>query len=254
MQPTTPSALAAEDPTDAASVRPHVTPEDVARLPAKLQLRYAAWLRLSGQFERASEILEGIARSAGDSAGLLDERAALALARRDLKAVREAWENRLASFPAPSARASFARALLELGEMDEASRIAEELLADHGDLMTVQSVSAEIALQAGDLAAAHDFWFAQLANEEARITPTLAMARIALLSGDAEEARAALDRAIVDPTALTPAQLAAAAGLADLLGQPMRSQMLRLRFAALKPGARWRWPRKSTRHWAARRK
>ncbi|MCC7021186.1 MAG: DEAD/DEAH box helicase, partial [Thermomicrobiales bacterium] len=116
-----------------------------------------------------------------------------------------------------------------MGAIGDALELAEELQAEHGELKTVQALVAEVALQTGDLATAHDFWSALLAADSANIAATLAIARIALLGGDGDEARAALDRALAHPEALTPAQITTAAGLADLLGQPARSQALRLR-------------------------
>jgi ATP-dependent DNA helicase RecQ len=211
--------------------QPAASVEEASALPTKLQLRFAAWLRLSGQLERAAQLLDQIARYAGTSAALLDERAALALARGDAGAVRSAWHDRLDSFPAPSAKVNFARALLELGELDEAAAIAEDLLRDHAELATVRSLAAEIALQQGDLATAHDYWSADLATDGSHIAPSLAMARIALLGGDPDQARSYLARAIADPSTLTAAQLASAAGLAELLGQSARAQSLRLKFS-----------------------
>ena len=212
---------------------PHATLEEAARLPPKLRLRFAAWLRVSGRFAEAEMLLNRIEDESGESATLLDERCALALAEGDAPAVRACWERRLAGHPAPSACAAFARSLLELGELAEASVVAEELLAEHEELATVRALAAEVALQSGDLATAHDHWSAQLAEDAARIAPQLALARIALLGGDPDEARSALTRILTDWDALTAAQLATAAGLAELLGQPARSQMLRLRYARL---------------------
>jgi ATP-dependent DNA helicase RecQ len=114
----------------------------------------------------------------------------------------------------------------------EAAAIAEELLAEHGELATVRSLAAEVALQQGDIAAAHDHWSAQI-EDTSRIAPLLAMTRIALLGGDLDEARATLSRALADPAVLTAAQLAAASGLAELLAQPARAHALRLRYARL---------------------
>lgn len=203
------------------------------RLSAPLLLRYAVWLRLSGQFDAAEVALNRALDRRGESAGLLDELAALALARGDVDAVRATWEERLARNPAPSARAAYGRALLELGEVAEAADIADDLLAEHGNLATVHALYAEVSLQQGDLAAAHAFWSGQLAQDPARISPQLALARIALLGGDADEARAALQRALADLPNLTPAQVATAATLADMLGQSQRSQLLRHRLVAL---------------------
>src|SRR5215204_567434 len=211
---------------------PKVTLAEAAALPSKLRLKLAAWFRHSGQFDDAGKLLDLIEQETGESATLLDERAALALAMCDAAAVRACWEVRLASYPAPSARASFARALLELGELADAAQIAEALLAEHGELATVQTLIAEIALQHGDLATAHDQWSAQL-EDTSRIGPLLALTRIALLAGDFDEARSMLARALADPTDLTAAQLTSAAGLAELLAQPARAQSLRLRCARL---------------------
>jgi ATP-dependent DNA helicase RecQ len=203
------------------------------QLPPPLLLRYASWLRVSGQFDAAEAALTRALELRGESASLLDERAALALARGDVQEVRTSWEERLARNPAPSARASYGRALLELGEVAEASDIAEELLAEHSNLATVHALYAEVALQQGDIATAHTFWSGQLAQDPSRISPQLSLGRIALLGGDPDEARAALQRALVDLANLTPAQVASAATLADMLGQTQRSQMLRHRLVAL---------------------
>ncbi|MDF2759261.1 MAG: recQ, partial [Thermomicrobiales bacterium] len=212
---------------------PSVTLTEAGALPARLRFKLAAWLRASGQFDAAANLLDVIERESGETATLLDERAALALAVGDAAAVRACWHRRLENFPAPSARAAFARALLELGELDEAAEIADELLAEHGELATVQSLAAEIALQQGDLATAHDRWSSQLADDPSRIAPLLAMTRIALLGGDLDQSRSLLSQAIADPAGLTAAQLASAAALTEFLAQPARSQLLRLRFARL---------------------
>src|SRR5215204_3230500 len=120
---------------------PDVTLDEASALPARLRFKLAAWLRVSGQFDDATKLLDLIEHEAGESATLLDERAALALAAGDAAALRASWERRLASYPAPSARASFARALLERGELDEAAEIADALVTDHGELATVQSLA-----------------------------------------------------------------------------------------------------------------
>ncbi|MDQ2652957.1 MAG: RecQ family ATP-dependent DNA helicase, partial [Chloroflexota bacterium] len=203
------------------------------QLPPPLLLRYASWLRVSGQFDATEAALTRALELRGESANLLDERAALALARGDAQEVRTSWEERLARNPAPSARASYGRALLELGEVAEASDIAEELLAEHSHLATVHALHAEVALQQGDIATAHTFWSGQLAQDPSRISPQLSLGRIALLGGDPDEARAALQRALADLSNLTAAQLGSAATLADMLGQTGRSQMLRHRLVAL---------------------
>ncbi|MGH2614468.1 MAG: tetratricopeptide repeat protein, partial [Thermomicrobiales bacterium] len=212
---------------------PNATPREAAGLPPTLRLRFAAWLRVSGRLDEAARLLDEIARQWGESAALLDEQAALALAAGDAKAVRTRWQHRLANHPAPSARASFARALLELGDIDDAASIAEELLANHGDLATVRALAADVALLQGDLATAHEHWAPHPAEDATRIAPQLALARIALLGGDLDEARTVLGRVVADPTSLTAAQLASAASLADLLGQPARAQSLRIRCARI---------------------
>jgi ATP-dependent DNA helicase RecQ len=207
--------------------------EAIDQLPPPLLLRYAGWLRVSGQFDAAEAALARALDLRGESASLMDERAALALARGDAQEVRRSWEERLSRNPAPSARASYGRALLELGEVAEASDIADALLEEHSNLATVHALYAEVALQQGDIATAHAFWAGQLTQDPARITPQLSLGRIALLGGDPDEARAALQRALTDLPTLTPAQVASAATLADMLGQTGRSQMLRHRLVAM---------------------
>ena len=88
---------------------PQATADEMAALPASLRLRYAAWLRVSGRHGDAARILDQIEALSGETATLLDERAALALATGDAAAVAAAYERRLAISPAPSARASHAR-------------------------------------------------------------------------------------------------------------------------------------------------
>ncbi|HEX2280162.1 MAG TPA: RecQ family ATP-dependent DNA helicase, partial [Thermomicrobiales bacterium] len=212
---------------------PNLSAAEARVLPPKLRMRLAAWLRVSGKLDEAAQLLDVIEQEAGESATILDERAALALAARDVTGVRACWQRRLDSYPAPSARASFARALLEVGALDEAAGLAEALLTEHGALATVQSLTAEIALQQGDLSAAYDRSTMQLAEDPTRVAPLLALTRIALLGGDLDEARSQLERLMADPESLTAAQLASAAGLAELLAQPARAQELRSRYARI---------------------
>jgi ATP-dependent DNA helicase RecQ len=214
-------------------IEPHATPEEVAALPASLRLRYAAWLRVRGHADAAARVLDVIEQLSGETATLLDERAALALFRGDAAAVRAFFARRLANRPSPSAHVALARALMELGDINEANAIVSELTAEHGEMATVQALAADLAMFQGDLGTAHDYASAQLAEDNTRIAPRLALARIALFSGDLGDARAALDRALSDPDTLTAAQVASAAGLAELLAQPARAQSLRMRFARL---------------------
>ncbi|MCA9864520.1 MAG: hypothetical protein KC432_15915, partial [Thermomicrobiales bacterium] len=132
----------APPPASVAAFSPLPTLDDDAlgQLPPPLLLRYASWLRVSGQFDAADAALSCALDRRGESASLLDERAALALARGDAQEVRSIWEERLARNPAPSARASYGRALLELGEIAEAADIADELLAEHGSLATAHAL------------------------------------------------------------------------------------------------------------------
>src|ERR671919_212286 len=80
------------------------------------------------------------------------------------------------------------------------------LLEEHSNLATVHALYAEVALQQGDIATAHAFWSGQLAQDPSRISPQLSLGRIALLGGDPDEARSALQRALTDLPSLTAAQ------------------------------------------------
>lgn len=222
---------APEAPADAAPAipEPSVTREEFGLLPAKLQLRLVAWLQVSGQLDYACELLDLVERWSGSSAILLDERVKLALATGDLGAVREAWNARLGHSNAPSYRAGFARALLELGQIDEAAAIAADLAADHGKLVTTQSLLAEVALQQGDVATAHEIWEAQLSGDPTRVAPALALVRVALLSGDWDEARRRLKEVLAGLETFTANQLSLAAGLAEVLGQSVQAQLIRQR-------------------------
>ena len=73
------------------------------------------------------------------------------------------------------------------------------------------------------------------------MAPLLAMARIGLLGGDRRRRPLGAGAgAWPIPSALTAAQLATAAGLAEMLAQPARAQALRLRYARLEMRARRR--------------
>ena len=90
---------------------PTLDDDALGQLPPPLLLRYASWLRVSGQFDAADAALSCALDRRGESASLLDERAALALARGDAQEVRSIWEERLARNP--GLIASFSRALLD---------------------------------------------------------------------------------------------------------------------------------------------
>lgn len=210
---------------------PHLTLNDALQLPSDLQQKVLNWWRLGGNHDQAEALLVQIEERDGLTAALLDEAAALALARNDGEAVRAAWERRFERSAPPSARAQFATALLELGQLEEAAEIAEELAASAGDLATVRALVAEISLQQGDPGPAYDLATARLRADEANVSARLSLARIALLSGDVEAARASLSTALDNLESFTGGQLATAAGLAEFLGQPARAQALRLRGA-----------------------
>jgi ATP-dependent DNA helicase RecQ len=230
--PLEPAATAGQDAPSRVH-QPHAADAEVAALPVRLRLRYIAWLRLTGHVDRAAVLLDQLEMDTGETATSWDERCALALAQGDAAAVRSAWEQRFAISAAPSARAAYARALLELGQVDEAAAIAGELLTDHGELVTVRSLAAEIVLHQGDLSTAHDLAMAQLGEDAARVSPQLALVRVSLLAGDFEEARSTLTRAIAGLDTLTAAQTATAAALTELLGMPARAHALRVRHALL---------------------
>src|SRR5829696_4743787 len=100
--------LSSETAPDAEAVspmpflEPTVTRDEASALPARLRFKLAAWLRMSGQFDDAAKLLVLIEQEAGESAALLGERAALALAAGDAEGVRACWQRRLAGNPAPS--------------------------------------------------------------------------------------------------------------------------------------------------------
>lgn len=200
-------------------------------LPSELQQKVLSWWRLSGDHELAETLLDQIEQREGLTVALLDEATALALSRHNSEAVHVAWERRFERSAPPSARAQYASALIELGELEEAAQIAEELSASAGELATVRALVAELALQPGDPSPAYDLALARLRADETNVSAKLALTRIALLSGDADAARDSLATALENVESFTGGQLATAAALAEFLGQPGRAQMLRLRGA-----------------------
>jgi len=208
--------------------KPHLTLDDALQLPSELQQKVLSWWRLSGRLELAAALLQAIEQRDGLTVVLLDEGAALAVAGGDADAVSAAWERRFERSAPPSARAQLASALLELGQIEAATVIAEELAASAGDLATVRALVAEVALQQGDPGPAYDLATARLRADEGNVSAKLALARIALLSGDADAARTNLATSLDNVESFTGGQLATAAALAEVLGQPTRAQNLPL--------------------------
>ena len=165
-------------------------------------MKLAAWLRVSGQFDDAAKLLDLIEQESGESATLLDERAALALAMGDAAAVRTCWERRLASSSRPERPRRFRSRAPGVGRIGEAAADRGRTprgawRARHGSVpgRRGRTPAGRSRHRARSLVGA-------TREDPSRIAPLLAMARIALLGGDLDEARSTLSRALADPARL----------------------------------------------------
>ncbi|MCC6315959.1 MAG: RecQ family ATP-dependent DNA helicase [Thermomicrobiales bacterium] len=205
------------------------SPEEPAALPANLQRRLARWHRERGDLAAAEAMLDLIEARAGRTATLLEERAAVALLRDDEEAVHALWTERLALSGAPTARASYAHASIELGDLGAAATILAELTDAHPEMATVRTLAADLSLARGDWQAARQILSAQVAADPAAVYPRLGLARLALATGDAAAVRDRLHDVLVSEAPLSARQLTVAAALADTLGQRLRAATLRQR-------------------------
>jgi ATP-dependent DNA helicase RecQ len=207
-------------------------------LDVKLLWRLNGYFRTKGDFDRAQAVLECVARRGRAQAQLTDERAKLAAARGDFAVARALYEERVAQSPVPTSYAQLGRFLLERGELEQAQKIADNLLRDHADLVTVLGLAAEVAIEAGEPDTARGL-FLDIADRSARNTSArFSLARLALDEGDLDEAathyREALEIAGDDPNEMTLEQ---AAGIAEELGHHADAAAFRER-AAVKEAAR----------------
>ena len=212
---------------------PRLTLQEAARLPAKLQWSLIGWYRVTGDVESAAALLDEIETRGGETMRLLEERARLAFAAGRIDEATEILTGRVERAPSATAWVALARLHLETGDLAAAAAISRDLCRDHPELMTVGALDADVARASGDLAAARAYYEGVVADRPDNASALLALARLALLGGDAREAVGLLDRALAASDALPAGQLAAAAGIAELCDQPTRAAALRARSTRL---------------------
>ncbi|HUG63096.1 MAG TPA: RecQ family ATP-dependent DNA helicase, partial [Methylomirabilota bacterium] len=216
--------------------RPRLEPLPIDRamlLPAKLRWEIVARYRSQRAFAAAAELLDEIERQTGDSATLIDERARLAYAQEDYETAIELLTERVARQPSATSWIGLGRLYLEIGDLEQAREIAADLSQTSGGLMTVAAFLAEVERAAGDLASARGRYRRVIADKPEHVATLLALAGLELDEGDERAARHFADQAFV---ALgeggAPAQLSAAAGVAEALGNLDRAGELRARALA----------------------
>ena len=234
-----PTVVEAPDVAAVPAVGPRLSAAEAATLPAKLQWTLIGWFRASGDLETAAALLDGIEARSGETGQLLEERARLALAAGRGEEAVGLMAQRVERAPSASARAGLARFHLELGDVATAAAISADLCRDHPDLATVAALTADVARAAGDLVTARAYHEGILEERPEQVGALLALARLALLGGDQGRAAALLDRALAataEATAATPAQLFAAAAVADFCERPTQAGLLRVHAARLEAG------------------
>jgi len=232
------AANGADEPAPAAPAGfgPRVTAAEANALPAKLVWSLVAWYRVAGEYGLARELIAGLEGRSGESAQGLEERARLALAEgRSAEAV-ALFEARVERAPSATAKAALARLLLEVGDLDGAAAVSDELCREAPELLTVGALAADLARRRGDLATARAYHEGVLADRPGHVNSLLALARLAVLGGDHREAGELLDRALAAGAGSGP-QLGAAAAIAELVDRPGLAAALRRRIGLVEARA-----------------
>lgn len=209
---------------------PRANDEEFAALPRSLQRKLLAWWLSCGLLDEAARAMDAIEARGGGGVQLLQNRAALALARGDEAGVRSWWAQRLAAGSPPATEAAYARDLAELGALDDAQAIAQRLAVTNPEVFAVQSLQVQLGmLQAGSLVAARLANQAQLVERPDSPAVLFDACRLAILSNDLTDARRILLDLLQRVTVPSESTLFAAASIADIAGLSTLSRSLRHR-------------------------
>ena len=223
-----PPPLGADPPADDRAATFRLPATAAATLPAKLQWSLVGWYRATGAFAEAEALLREIEARGGETGRFLEERARFALAMGQTDEALALFEERARRGQAATAWVALARAHLEAGDTAAAQAISVELCQSHPDLATVAALAADVARATGDLDAARAYHEGALEERADNAGALLALARVALVGGEAREAIALVDRALATAgESATAGQLWTAAAIAELADQPVRAAVLR---------------------------
>ena len=215
-------------PTDASAAP---IPKDRAmRLPAKQRWALVAHYRVTGHLAAADDLLDGIESYGGETSQSLEERARIAYLAGDVDTAVGLLEARTQRSSAATARVAHARLLLQLGRVEEAGEISDDLMATHAELVTIASLAADVARARGDLATARAYHEELLIDRPDHVGTVLTLGGLALDETDPNQAAAFLDHALAaNEGMLTAAQLHLAASLAHQLDRATQSAELHRR-------------------------
>jgi ATP-dependent DNA helicase RecQ len=209
---------------------PDLTATEAALLPAKLLWSVVAWNRGAGRFAEAAALIDELESRSGPTLQAMEERARLLLAQGLAGEAIALQEERVELSPVVTARTALARMNLEVGNLPAAAELSAELSREHPESATSGALAADVARASGDLATARAYYEGVLEDKPQNVTALVALARIALLAGKPREAAAVLEEIVALTTEVaTPGQLFAAAAIAELCDQPVRSSQLRSR-------------------------
>lgn len=196
-----------------------ISPAQVMAMPARLRWKIVGHLRVTRDYAQAEALLDAIEAQTGESATLLDERARLAFAMDKPDQAVALLERRAELWPSATSETALAHLHLALGHLDEAHAIADSLVAEAPNLMTVRHLAADVARAEGQPSSARAHLEHILALQPEHPTTLLKLAEVANEGGDAAGALALFVTALDHEEMMTSGQFKSAASVAASLGQ-----------------------------------
>ncbi len=188
------TAYAPGSPTDAPAMAIELS--DIRNLTSDQRWAWVGYLRARGALAEAARWLDQIEGSGTPTVKGQEERAALLMAAgRDAEAV-AILRQRAESRPSATASVRLALALLGAGEIAEASRITDEVVASSPDLKSVQALQTEVARASGDHETLVRHYEAELGSNPTSTAARLNLAQVALDRGQPAEAARLFDEAL----------------------------------------------------------
>jgi ATP-dependent DNA helicase RecQ len=166
------------------------------RIPASIELKWAAALRARGDFDDAQELLDGVRTHHGETAGWIEEAARLAFASNAFDRAEGLLRQRIERYPSATAEVALGRFLLDQSRTSEAEKIAKRLTAAHGELLTVMMFAADVARALGQVDLARGYYLAIVDARGEHPSGLQMMAELSLEDGDDRPAREFLRRVI----------------------------------------------------------
>jgi len=166
------------------------------RIPASIELRWAAGLRARGDLDDAAELIEGVRTHHGETAGWLEEAARLAFARGEFDRAEGLLRQRCDRYPSATAQVALGRFLLDRGRFAEAGEICRELCSHDGELLSVMLFAADLARALGQKDLARGYYLAIVDARGEHPSGLQMMAELSLEDGDEAPAREFLRRVI----------------------------------------------------------